>query len=1152
MFDPTRAVSLCSWRYLLLPLLMALMAVSIFSSGPFCHASEPGSQTEADEFVATKVRPLLKARCFECHGPEDQRTEEELAGNLQLISRKAMLAGGDTGPAIVPGQPEKSLLIKAVEWDELEMPPDNKLPNGEIAILKKWIAMGAPWPEGEDHAVTKKDAFPLEQRRASHWAWQPLASPQPPEVADAEWPRRPLDRFVAVARQEKNLPHATDADRRTLIRRMSFAIIGLPPTPEEVAAFVSDPAPDDEAIATLADRLLASPHYGERWGRHWLDLMRYAESRGHEFDFDAANAWHYRDYVIRALNDDLPYNKFLVEHIAGDLLQTPRLRGKEGANESILATGFWYLGDWVHSPTDIRADETDRIDNQLDVFGRAMLGVTVACARCHDHKFDAISSADYYALAGYLQSSSYRQVRFEAMEHNRNVARRLWELRQRTTDQLRKELGEPLQAGVQGVARYLLAANEAIRTQCDVKQLAAQQQLDPVRLEAWIKYLETAKAKPDDWLHGWSMLPEQPSSPDHFGKVWESFFQQQKTEVATYASNNEQSKLIFDFSAYLPSDWRQDGYAFGPGPVLAGDTIVSGNAANPQIEVAARGALRQDLEWPALTLSRGTTQEAGKLDLNRAGRTFRSQTFTLDQGFHYLVRGKGKFQLVVASHRLINGPLHGSLVQNFDTKGQLQWLSVDCRRYAGLRAHLEFFAQPGQQCEVYKVVSGKKPALPIDPLKETVAWIAEEREITNESLLAAAIEQRLADVVGRFVENKISRTDHTNSAAGLVAWLLEHPALVGDALGASQVQQTLARFYPQQAAILADVRRESATAIAMMDGDGEDENLLIRGSSKSPGPRVPRRFLAALGGVGPPDSEHGSGRLHLAQQIVDPARNPLVSRVIVNRVWHHLIGRGIVPTVDNFGVLGEPPSHPELLDYLAQQFISEGWSLKKLVREIVSSRTYRMASQPVAASVEELDPENIYLHRMSIKRLEGEAIRDAILAISGRLDRNIGGQSVPVHLTSHMTGRGRPKGGPLDGQGRRSIYLAIRRNFLPPMLLAFDMPIPSNPVGRRNVSNVPAQPLTLMNDPFVVQQAKQWADIALKTIKTDPAQRIDWMYQNAFGRGAREAELEAGLDFLKAQGDEYKLTKDQWQNDPRVWADYAHVLWNVKEFIFIQ
>jgi hypothetical protein len=339
--------------------------------------------------------------------------------------------------------------------------------------------------------------------------------------------------------------------------------------------------------------------------------------------------------------------------------------------------------------------------------------------------------------------------------------------------------------------------------------------------------------------------------------------------------------------------------------------------------------------------------------------------------------------------------------------------------------------------------------------------------------------------------------------------------------------------------------------MAIWDGTAEDETLLIRGRSNNPEDLVPRRFLEAIAGTEPQKYATHSGRLELVRQMVDAKQNPFLSRVMVNRVWHHLFGRGIVPTPDNFGVLGRPPSHPELLDHLAEKFVAGGWSLKTLIREIVTSRTYQMSSTPLDARAEREDPDNILLHRMRVRRLEGEAVRDAILAVSGRLDRKLEGPPIPVFLTAFMTGRGRPQTGPLDGAGRRSIYLSVCRNFLSPMMLTFDVPIPTQPVGRRNVSNVPAQALILMNDLFVKEQAELWAKRMLADPGKTPEQRIGQMYELVFARPPTDDELSDALKFLQDEATTMGLENDAWQNNQTLWTDFGHVLWNLKEFIFV-
>ncbi len=352
------------------------------------------------EYFESAVRPLLIEKCFDCHGPQ----ADPLQGGLSLHSRSATISGGDSGPAIVVGDSEQSLLIAAINYgDVYQMPPDSRMTAAEVAILTKWVDLGAPWPDEPELTITPKEKFDLKLRKSAHWCWQPVKSPPVPTVIDRQWPMDPIDNFVLRRIEEAELAPPKLADRQTLIRRVYFDLIGLPPTPEQIHEFISDDS--ETAFAKVVDHLLASPRFGERWARHWMDLIRYAESYGHEFDYPIAHAYQYRDYLIRALNADVPYDKFLQEHVAGDLLDPPRRNPDLAFNESVIATGFWFLGEATHGPVDVRGDEAGRIDNQIDVLSKSFLGVTVACARCHDHKFDAISTEDYYALAGFLQSS---------------------------------------------------------------------------------------------------------------------------------------------------------------------------------------------------------------------------------------------------------------------------------------------------------------------------------------------------------------------------------------------------------------------------------------------------------------------------------------------------------------------------------------------------------------------------------------------------------------------------------------------------------------------------------------------------------------------------------------------------------------------------
>ncbi|WP_068131739.1 PSD1 and planctomycete cytochrome C domain-containing protein [Roseimaritima ulvae] len=1008
---------------LLTPTLCASFVFCLASALP-CHGDE-AANPEQLEFFEKQVRPLLAEHCYECHSVR----ADKLQAGLLMDSRASLLEGGDSGEAMVPGDPDASLIIEAVRYESYEMPPNGKLSDQDIQTLEKWVQMGAPWPQ-EDAPTAEPNApvFDLQARKAEQWAWQPIAHPPLPNVHDTDWPRDDLDRFILAKLEAAELSPAADADRRALVRRLYFDLTGLPPTPEQVRQALAMEGP--QATAELVDQLLDSPAFGERWGRHWLDLVRYAESRGHEFDNDAENAYQYRDYVIRAFNADVPYDQLVREHLAGDLLSNPRLNPETGANESVLGTGFWFLGEWVHSPVDIRKDEADRFDNMIDVMSKTFLGVTVACARCHDHKFDPISTADYYSLSGFLQSSDYRQVRFESLEHNRRIAQQL-----------------------------------------DVLDTDFRRQINAVLADA---------------------VPPMADQP----------------------SKHSDAAVSIDYANLSAGDWMQDGYSFGMRARHAGQLVVAEQDGQPQLHIAPRHAAASDPFWNGLQSIGGKgVHNRGRLEkLPRSGRTLRTPTIDLTDGDVAIrVHGSGHVVACVDSHRLIAGPLHGQTIA--EIKPGNGWVRMNLKRYVGHRVHFEFTPKQDATLEVCCVTQGATPKQlkNIERREATIAAAAEARQ--------AAIEQ----------------------------WLQSDDAAV------AEVRQLLALWDSQRRELSAQVRRKSQIAMGMMDGSGEDDHVLIRGNAGKPGKLEPRHFLTAITGDAPLPLQTRSGRLELAAQINDPA-NPLTARVIVNRIWHHLMGRGIVPTTDDFGVLGQRPTHPELLDHLAQRFLADGRSIKRMIRTIALSRSYQMSSHSDPAAVQ-ADPKNLLWHHRPPARLQGEAIRDALLTISGQLDQTMYGEPVPIHLTSFMDGRGRPgHSGPLDGQGRRSIYISVRRNFLSPFMLTFDTPVPFSTMGRRNVSNVPAQALILMNDPFVVAQTQAWAERALSVVppsddqNADIGQRIDWMYQSAFARPADEQEQQIATAFLQQQA----TARELGINDAALWADLAHALVNTKEFIFLR
>lgn len=1063
-------------------------------------ADEPLQTTpEHLEFVRSKVVPLLKARCFECHGDT-----ESLKGGLSLGGRKAMLAGGDSGPVIVPGKPDESLLMEAVRYESFEMPPRSKMPDAEIAIFEKWIAEGAHWPKelesADEPSVTE---FPLEERRSSHWAWQPESQPEVPNVRNAQWQKDAIDAFVLSKLEAQNLKPAPDADRYTLIRRLYFDLIGLPPTIPQIEAFVNDANSDDAAMAKVVEELLASPHFGERWGRHWLDLVRYAETLGHEFDYPLHHAWQYRDYVIRAFNEDVPYDQFVTEHIAGDLIPNPRRHSTEGYNEAIIATGFWFLCEDKHAPVDVKREEASKIDNQIDVFSKSFMGMTVACARCHDHKFDAISTKDYYALAGFLQSSR-RETAW--LDRNGKIAARVKQLAA-----VRAEAEESLQpmlvaqADLSKLQQYIVAAVELVRAKVPLpltqETAANYSELEQSVLNRWCETLaDGEQMKPGGTL---SLLAELAHAPNEQGfikrvKAW-------KNAVNAGRARESESTLFANLTTGLPDDWFQTGHAF--------------------LQPSEGAQLGLVAEQPLLTSGQGVN--SGGLSKELRGTVF-SPTFELSHP-EILVRvaGEGcKVRLIIDGYQMFefNGLLFNGCKQAIDTKGEEKWLRLgaDIHRYQGHRAHLEFLDEGNGWFAVKEVrFANRRAAAPPQtapaPINQVLGSLADDLPATT------------SEVVDYWLKAATENTDSVNEA------LVRLNLLPG--LQSSKAWQEV----QQKWVALAKGVPAPMPVIALTDGTPENEFVFIRGSHKNLGEVAERNILTAVRHDNAVEYS-GSGRLELTEQLFTEG-NPLPARVAVNRIWHHLFGKGIVESTDNFGVLGKAPTHPALLDHLAVQFRADGWSIKKMIRSLVLTRTYRMSSQR-SREADIKDPMNELIHRARIRRLTGEAVRDAILAVSGRLDTRQFGVPVPVKLTGFMQGRGRPKkDGPTDGHGRRSIYIAVNRNFLSPFMQAFDVPAPVSTTGKRTVSNVPAQALIMLNNEFVNQQAGLWAESLLKTEPKSDSELLARAWYQLLGRPVTAEETEILQSFLTA-GDG-RLTAESL-------TEICHILLNSKEFLFMR
>ena len=1063
---------------------------------------------------------MLFEQCVQCHGPEKQK------GGLRVDSREALLKGGESGVAVVVGNPGESLLLKAVrqEDQDLQMPPlkvGPKLEEAVIADLETWVRVGLDWPQGGGVVATVKEVFNLESRKQRlPWIWQ---TPQRQKVPEGE-ADNDVDRFIIASLSENGLNQSPAAEELTWLRRVYFAIVGLPPRREELQAFLEDHS--EGRRERIVDTLLASPHFGERWARHWLDLVRYAETRGHESDFLIANAWQYRDYVIRALNADVPYDRFVSEHLAGDLLPA-RINAENGANESVLATGWAFLGEEVHSPVDIRQDECERVDNKVDVLSKTFLGLTVDCARCHDHKFDAIAQKDYYALSGFVLGSPFRQVRFQTMESHARAVLQLAELRKQHAPQIAAAYAtaagpclEKLTAKWMAVRRVLLKEGVPASNQ------------DAGEFAALAREMKRAQADDVHPLHFFSRMLHDSQSDDPVK------LQEMLKQFPAEGALPPTVRVIADFTKAGATPWKSDGPGFGDHALGVGE-IVFGNMEKPIARVISEGAAVRDAFWKPLSLTLGTEMDSGAIAAaSRAGKTLLTPKVVLGEGrLQLLLRGKAQVYAAVDSHIMVEGPLHGRLMLKFDTGEQLRWVTCDLAAYAGHRVHLEISPIEDANLDVLMIVEAPNP-----PAWKPVAPWKPRQPVENLPALAEALQ---ADFQASMEELASGKLAGHPVLASLVDWVIQNSAMLSADL--SLPKKAAADYFQEREDLAKTIRWDSPTAVSWADGTGVDENVLIRGKYAKPGAVAPRGLPEALG-LPHITTTDSSGRAELARQMIDP-NNPLVARVMVNRIWHHLFGRGIVATVDNFGYLGERPSHPELLDHLAWQFVHEdGWSIKRMIRRLVLTRTYSQSSHEADPRAIELDPSNVLLHRMPVQRLEGEAIRDAVLMVSGRFNPKAFGAPVPVHLTDFIIGRGRPESGPLDGDGRRSIYTSVRRNFLPTMMLAFDFPTPFSTNGRRNITNVPAQSLVMMNDPFMREQATVWAERLLsETPGASAEQRMDWLFETSLTRLPTTEEKQLMLESLGEI-----QTTHAGEPEKVGWQEICHALLNTNDFIYLK
>ena len=1091
------------------------------------------------------IRPILSENCFLCHGPDISSREADLRLDLEATA-KAVLDNGKR--PIHAGKWSESEIRRRVTSDDpdLQMPPpemNKRLSKREIALLEKWMEQGAKWKE--------------------YWAFIPPELPTDKAFSTLANTSKKIDYLVDKSLTENGLSKTEKASKSALVRRLSYLLTGLPPTPEIIeqpatnnqqpATSNQQPATSNQQPATsnqqlayeeLVDQYLDSPHFGERWARHWMDLVRYAEYKGHEFDYPVIGAWQYRDYLIRAFNADVPYNQFIKEQLAGDLLEQPRMHPENGTNESIHGTQIFTFSENKHSPVSIKQEEADVFDNMIDVTTKTFQGLTVACARCHDHKFDAIPTTDYYSLYGIFESTRFALIPSGTSLDAFATVDSIEAIRLKMKEILGEGLvgNEELSSNPQNTSpqwhrsfssQEKLNAPKGEKTRANEKALSFNENtlnispnFDKSNLQELSKNVQIPRAKNKTSL---VLENDKISKNAQNLKVMNRVFpplegargrkkqvdnSYQKVLTKSPAEPSTKATIIADFRDGTLNNWASNGIAF--------------NNQN------ALGTPIFDKKGKFIKLE--TAKVSSRILGTGIQGALRSPTFMIENK-KLVVRAAGEnamIRLIVDNFQLIQNPIYGGLEREVK-EGKMQEYVLDLAMVQGHKAYLELL--PGQKTNK----GGKGHYYEFKPN----AWI--------EAKYAIAYDGETIPTAPPITQNFVA----SNKTAAYQNWVNEtaNPKeidLLNQELQKGKwrpARKQLSKLN-QQANQLAQSLYDSTFFQGVTEGDAQLSRVFIRGNRTTlSDEKVPHQFFDALKDYSPEFSAKGSGRKELAEGIASP-KNPLTARVMVNRIWHHLFGKGIVETVDNFGLQGKTPTHPELLDYLALQFVEDGWSIKKLIKNIVLTETFQRSTIPTKKAVKN-DPQNLYLSHFPLRRLEGEAIRDGLLAVSGRLDKTLYGEPFEIYLTDFIKGRGRPRNsGTLDGEGRRSIYQTIRRNFLPPFMLTFDMPAPFSTFGKRNESNVPAQSLTMMNDPFVQEQAKVWAT----HISEEPLsfeERVVAIYLNAFSRIPTPTEVAEAQDFFKEQAEIYETTNADALEDIRVWTDYCHTIFMMKEFIYL-
>jgi len=1078
------AILRCSHRSVRL-VLSLLGALLLPCSSGFSQELDPDDGQRAKlEFFEKKIRPVLVEHCYECHSAESKT----LQGGLSLETAQGLAQGGDSGPALIPEKSDQSLIIQALRYESTQMPPRGKLSDEVIADFVLWVNSGAADPRVGDSTPIKK-SIDFEQARL-FWSFVSPKNPELPATKRSGWTESSIDHYTLAAMEARQLSPVSKAGKRELIRRASFDLTGLPPTPQEVDSFLADE--NTNAFAKLIDRLLDSPAYGERWGRYWLDVARYSEDQAHTFSVQPnTHGYRYRDWVIEAFNSDMPFDLFVKYQIAADVMpidEAERLR-------NLAALGYFGLGAQYYKNTDAAKAAADELDDRIDTLTRGFLGLTVSCARCHDHKFDPIPQQDYYSLAGVFHSSRLHNaplVPSPEVDRYNAAQQKIKQLDEAIQQTIAREGPKLREARISEVKQYLMATRnfqlaKASDPSLKLPSFAKTNGLEASTLKRWIDFLKSKESSPPLALKPWFNTIALPSEQQSDQPI------DQQSEAAAVAFAEYIQLLLRQRDGLLSPEEQSKLTQNAPtGNARYISPMVTRSSPTASIDVEVQGAKELFLvvndggngpscdhaDW----LEPKLITASGEIDLTER----KWETVTATYGSVNLNKNVSGQALRVSGKSYAKGiGTHSTSVLRFE-------LPDDAKRFVALGGLDSSGADQGGDC-------GNNARVQFRVYTESPTDI----QVGQSDLLAEIIGEK-----------------------GLFAMELKDI----EAKLPEGFRQTLS----VQRSELETLRRESPAiypiAHVIAEANPSDLQVMVRGNPANRGELAPRRFLRILSNQPPTAFTQGSGRLELANAIAS-SENPLTARVMVNRVWQHHFGRGLVGTPDNFGKLGEPPTHPELLEYLTVKFLEQGWSIKSLHREIMLSATYQLSSDRNESN-QQIDADNRYLWRMTRRRLDVEAWRDALLAVSGRLDGKLQGPSTNLADASN---------------NRRTVYAFISRHELDNMLRLFDFPDANITASVRAETTVPQQQLFVLNSPFMIEQSKAFAARVLIEAADGLEDRIQHAYRLAFGRKASPGELKVGLEYLQAidapeQKDLNKL--DRWER-------YAQALLASNEFLYI-